>query len=175
MVTTNDAVFSILFSCKDTLDSSRLIYYIYLLKLSKLNFNFKFKLNASGLVCRGLDEFIGDLINQDKIKFVDDSKIELTDLGYLYYDNTVLTLDDWDLLNHIKSLLDTFTEDELFFICVTDMIVYDILGKYGGEGLLKQKDNIIASISSLSNDYTDENFDAALKIIRQIRGGFDNE
>lgn len=169
MFTNNDILFSILHSCENGLESNRLIYYMYISQLAGLSFNFKYRVNASGLSCRPLNDYIGNVVNNDYIK-VDNGVIKVTKLGRYYYNSIILTADEWDIVNDIKNTLDTMDEKELFFICIVDIVVYDVLKKFGVDGLITQKSKIVSAISSLSQEYTDENFDAALKFIRKIKG-----
>lgn len=168
MFTTNDIMFCILESCVDDLESNRLIYYMYAFQMAGFDFNFKYKLNASGLVCRQLNDILCGVVNDDKV-VINDGIIQLTKSGMFYYNNIALTAKEWDKVNYIKSVFDIMSESELFFICITDMLVYDVLKVYGVDGLIQQKDKIINTVSSLSSEYTDENFDTALKFIKDVK------
>lgn len=168
MYTTDDILFCILESCVDGLESSKLIYYMYVFQMAGFKFSFRYRINASGLACKQLNECLDSLVNDDKVKVID-GVVKLTKSGEFYYDNVVLTASEWDKVNMIKSVLDTMNERELFFICITDMTVYDVLKTYGVDGLIKQREKIQSMISVLSKEYTDENFDTALKFIRIIK------
>lgn len=168
MYTTNDTVFCLLESCIDDLESSRLIYYMYVFQMSGFKFNFKYKLNASGLSCRQLNDMLGEIVNENKV-VVENGIIKLTNSGIFYYNNVILTANEWGRIDYIKSVLNVMSEKDLFFICITDMLVYDVLETYGVDGLIKQKERIKRSISALSSEYTDENFDTALKFIRTLK------
>lgn len=168
MFTTDDALFSVIHSCFDGLDSGKLVYYVYMYQVAGLDFKFRYKINTSGLTCRGVDNLLSQVINENKVS-VTDGKIILTSRGRLYYYNIPLTADEWELINYIKATLDTLTEEDLFAVCITDMIVYDTLAKYGVAGLVGQEDKIKTSIKALSPKFDDDDFDTALKFIRKVR------
>ena len=88
--------------------------------------------------------------------------ISLTSRGSSILFNTPMTAEEWDFIEDIKSTLDKLSEKELQALCITDMIVYDTLQRYGVDGLIKQENRIKSSIRAIcSNDFKDEDFDAS--------------
>jgi hypothetical protein len=141
---------------------------MYAFQSAGFNFKFKFRINTSGLACRQLNDAINDLMNREKIE-VSDGVVYLTPSGELYYDNVVMTAVEWETVNYITSVFDKMTEAEMLFICITDMFVYDVLKSRGVKGLVTDRDKIQSSVARLSPEYSEENFDAALKFIRKIK------
>lgn len=174
MYTSNDALFCVLHSSEYNLESRRLIYYMYVYQLAGLDFKFKYRIDASGLICKPLNDYLGAVVNSDKV-IVNDGIISLTSEGRFYHDNIMLTASEWDKVNYIRNVLDSMNEQELYFVCIVDMFVYDVLAKFGVDGLISQKNKIKKSISALSKAYTDDNFDSALKFIRIVKGEIKNE
>ena len=169
MYTANDALFCILESSYSGIESNRLIYYMYMYQLAGFNYKLKYKINVSGLTCRQLNELLNSVVNSDKIE-VNNGVVHLTSLGKLYYNNIALTYAEWEKIENIKSVLDNMSEKELYFICLVDMLVYDTLNQYGVDGLITQKARIKGTLASLCSEYSDENFDTALKFIKEIKG-----
>lgn len=169
MYTCDDVTFCTLESCIDELESSRLIYYMYIFQIAGFDFNLRYRLSATGLVSKQLNEVLCGVVNDDKVT-VKDGVIKLTKTGFLYYDNVALTMSEWDKVIYIKHVLDALNEQELFLVCIVDMMVFDVLKTYGVEGLVSQKDRIKNTISALSPEYSEENFDTALKFVRKVKG-----
>ena len=81
-----------------------------------------------------------------------------------------MTAEEWDFIEDIKSVLDKLSEKELQALCITDMIVYDTLHRYGVDGLVKQEDTIKSSIRTIcGSNFKDDDFDASLKFLRKVR------
>ena len=168
MYTVNDALFCILESSYSDIESSRLIYYMYIFQVAGFNYKLKYKINTNGLSCRQLNEMLSSVVNSDKV-ITSDGVVRLTPLGRLYYNNVVLTYSEWEKVDHIKSVLDNMSEKELYFLCLVDMLVYDTLNQYGVDGLIKQKNRIQSTLASLCSEYSEDNFNAALKFIKEIK------
>lgn len=169
MYTTDDVLFSILQSCCDDLDSNRLIYYVYIYQIAGLDYKFRYKIDASGLSCNGINNLLSQVINDGNVS-LKNGIIKLTSRGSSILFNTPMTAKEWDFIEDIKSALDEFSEEDLKALCITDMIVYDTLNRYGVDGLIKQESIIKSSIRTIcGNNFTDADFDAALKFLRKVR------
>lgn len=169
-LTGNDVVFSILHSCVGGLRSDRLVYYIYALQKAGLSLRYRFRVQSRGLTCRAISSDLNEMITHGKI-VCDNGWLELTSEGYLYYDNVILTAAEWDKVGSIKTLLDSLSVDELFFVCVTDIVVYDMLERSGVDGLINGRSTIEMAIQNLSPEYSSDNFNTALAVMRQIGDG----
>lgn len=169
MYTTDDVLFSILQSCCDGLDSNKLVYYVYIYQIAGLNYKFRYKIDASGLSCNGINNLLSQVINDGNVT-LKNGLIKLTARGSSILFNTPMTAKEWDFIEDIKSALDELSEKDLHALCITDMIVYDTLNRYGVDGLIKQESTIKSSIRTIcGNDFKDEDFDAALKFLRKVR------
>lgn len=169
MFTIDDVLFSILQSCCDSLDSNKLVYYVYIYQVAGLNYKFRYKIDASGLSCSGINNLLSQVINDGNVT-LNNGIISLTSRGSSILFNTPMTAEEWDFIEDIKSTLDKLSEKELQALCITDMIVYDTLQRYGVDGLIKQENRIKSSIRAIcSNDFKDEDFDASLKFLRKVR------
>lgn len=169
MYTTDDVLFSILQSCCDDLDSNKLVYYVYIYQIAGLNYKFRYKIDASGLSCNGINNLLSQVINDGNVT-LKNGIIKLTHRGSSILFNTPMTAEEWDFIEDIKSVLDKLSEKELQALCITDMIVYDTLHRYGVDGLVKQEDTIKSSIRTIcGSNFKDDDFDASLKFLRKVR------
>lgn len=169
MYTTNDVLFSAIQSCEDGLESNKLIYYIYIYQIAGLDYKFRYKIDASGLSCVGINNLLSQTISSGYIQ-LHQGVATLTAKGDAYLYNIPMTAKEWDFIEFIKTILDALTEDELKTLCITDMIVFDTLDKYGVDGLIRQESRIKASIRALCGGaLSDEDFNASLKILRKVR------
>lgn len=168
--TVNDVVFSILHSCVDGLRSDRLVYYMYAFQKAGLELKYRYRVQANGITCRDIASALNNLVTQNKI-VCEDGVLTLTSDGYLYYDNIVMTATEWDVVTGVRKLLDSLSVDELFFVCVTDIVVYDMLKRSGVDGLKSGRSTIERAVQNLCREYSAENFNTALGIMRQIGEG----
>lgn len=163
------AMFYMLESCTDNIDTGRLVYYMYIFQMSGFKLGFKYRINASGVSCRQINSLVNEAVNKGLIE-VRSGVVYLTDLGYSSYYSTPFTLEEWDKIDYIKSVLSRLSESELAFICLTDMLVYGVLNKNGYTGLIEKELEIKNTLSSLSSEYSLENFNAAIKFISGVKG-----
>lgn len=169
MLSLDDKLFCVLFSCKDTLASAKLPYYIYILQQTGVDFEFRFKLRPAGFTSSGLDSYIDSLVNSDKLE-VSEGKISLTSLGDMNLSSILLTAKEYDYYDRCINALDALSVSELYFVCLVDMLISDVKytkGHYGG--FAKNRESIQSTLKSLSSDYSDKNFDSALKLLRLIK------
>lgn len=169
-LTGDDVVFSLLHSCVDGLRSDRIVYYLYAFQKAGLDLKYRYRVQARGISCRDINTALNTLVAHNKIE-CSDGWLSLTPEGYLYYDNVLLTAKEWDSVNSIKALLDSLSEEELFFVCVTDIVVYDMLKRSGADGLKSGRSTIERAVQNLSSEYSSENFNTALGLMRQIGEG----
>lgn len=170
MFTDNDVVFCILHSCVDGIRSDRLVYYMYAYQKAGLNLKYRYRVQVHGISCSDITAVLNSLITQNKL-VCEKGQLILTDEGYRDYDNVSLTLKEWELINGIKSLFDKFSREELFFICVSDIVVNDMLRRSGVDGLRSGRATVESAIRNLTTEFSEENFDTALSIMRQLSEG----
>ena len=171
MVTIDDSLFCILFSSLDGLRCNRLVYYIYLFQLAGLDFEFRYKISPSGLNCVSLDKYLSNLVSDGKLIINDDGYQRLTKSGYFYVCDTLLRYNEYEFFTKSKLMLDKLSDDELFFVCISDIIISDVLKRYGYDGLVKQRDKIMVTLSNLSCEFSDDNLDSAMKICKHFKEG----
>ena len=168
--TENDAMFAVLHSCADGLRSDRLVYYMYAFQKAGLSLKYRYRVQANGLMCRAVAAELNKLVMQNKIA-CEDGVLCLTDEGYLYYDNVVMTAREWDIVDGVIGVLSSLSVDELFFVCLTDIMLCDMLKRSGVDGLLHGRETIERTLQTLCKEYSADNFNTALSLMRQIGEG----
>jgi len=133
-------------------------------------FEFRFKFGAEGLYSDNLDSFISEMACAGMI-VVDNGHIQSTPKGDAVYASTVLSMEEWDYADWVFDAAEALTDEELIFVCMSDVLVQDTLKRKGAEGLMIEKTRICDALASLSRVYTLENFNNSLKIFRHIRSG----
>ena len=166
----DDKFLCVISSCEEELDSSRITYYMYLFQSAGYNYNFRYKLESDGIRSRGLNGYIDELLEQGYITdgngILKASKDAIDEVS-----NYIMSYQDIELHNTILSYIEDLTLTELHFLVVTDMTITEITKTYGIEGLVKKKDEIIRIISSLSKEFSEENLNGAMKIIKVLKRG----
>lgn len=170
MYTVDDAKFAVLHSCASPMSSARLSEYLYIYQLAGLNYEFRYRFVASHIKSAGVDSVISRLINDDFI-VIEDGDMVLSETGLSDYESTILSYAEWAKLDYIKSILDSLTDSQLYFVVVSCMIVSKYYNKYGVNYMLEHKDVVTNAVASLSVEYDEENFDAAMKIYMIVSGG----
>lgn len=165
-----DRLFSILYACIDGLKSTRLVYYMYLFQIAGVDYNLKYKVSTNGLKSKGVDEFIDYMLVQGVVN-IHDGVLTVTNEGNRYIDRILFTAEEWDTMEYIQSLLKSLSDEELYFICLVDVIMFDAYNSCDVEQLIQDKDKIKRTIALLSDEYSDDNFDCALKVLRWLRKG----
>lgn len=164
----DDAKLCVLSACDGSLESKKLVYYMYMYQLSGFKFNFKYSIGAHGLVCRGLNDYLCEVVGAGEL-VVRGTCVCLTSLGEEKFDDVVRTLQEWEVLDNVKVFLDNLSCGELYLLCLVDMFVYDVMGRYGAEGLMKQEAQIKHSIGSLMGYFSDEDFNTAVGVVNKLR------
>lgn len=168
MFSSDDKVYCVLHSVDNGLSSTRLVYYMYLYQLAGLDFNFRYSISTRGIKCKGLDEHISNMINYDLI-CLEDGEIKRTELGYFSYIEFPLLLSEWDFIEKFKAELDSLSDDDLYFIVLANILVENVQTKYGVEGLITRKSDIVASLTALTRDYDDTKLNYAIKFGRTYK------
>ena len=168
-----DRVFCIIYLADRYLDKSRLVYYMYLLQLMDwyLDLGFHYKLATGGMLSRDLDKCLDGLVLSEHVSIKND-KLCLTNLGELYSSNLYLTCEEEDFLDDMLDILDRLTIAELRFVCCVDMVVNEVKNKCTASEFAKSRGKITNYLMALSAEYSAENFNSALKIIRMLKEGF---
>lgn len=169
MWTGDDMLFCMLHNCDTGLKTSKLNCCFYLYQLLGFNFDLRYKLTASGIECREVNDFLDLAISMNMVE-IRDGVVYSTSSGSDYYSAIGLFADEWEKVDNLRSLILGLTADEVYFIVLTDIVISDVVRKQGVEALVQNRSNIVRSLSALSTEYSDDNFNSAIKVIRYIKG-----
>lgn len=164
----DDSLFCILSSCEKESSICQITNNIYIYQLAGFDINFKYKLPFRNLTSLDLNQVITDTISMG---YLDETSngIKLTILGEELLKGFVGSQAEFDYVNKINKIRDSFSTDELNFICLTNYIVSEVKEKYGVEGLISQKSKIKETLKRLSSVFSEENFNDALSVLKEIR------
>lgn len=168
MFSADDKMLLVLHSCYDGLATERLPYYIYMLQKIGVDFNFRYRLGASKFASKGLNEYLNILMNEGLLR-VRGSFLEPTNAGREKYFDLALTYDEWELLDWAKAVFDSLTDTELYFVCLTEMIVDEAFQRGGYQELIRGETAIKDALKGLSHDYSEENFNSAIHLSRVLK------
>lgn len=169
-ISCDDKLLCIVSSCEYKIDSNKIVYYMYLFQMAGYDFNFRYKITYNGLRSRGLNNYIDELLNLGYI--IDNNGLIISsDKAVAEVSEYIMTLEDIEAHEGILDQLDLLTLDDLNFIVITDIAIREIRKKYGVDALVQNKGYIAETISKLSKEYSEENLNNAIKIIKLIKKG----
>ncbi|MBQ8234773.1 MAG: hypothetical protein IJZ36_04235 [Bacilli bacterium] len=171
-----DKYYSILGSVQDKLKANRLIAYLYLYQMAGFNINFKYKVTGAGMKSTDATTYLNNLISKGLIT-VKRGMLYLCDSENTLETKYNISEEDNEIFEKIKVLADKLDYDVLYFVCITNLVLTDMLDKFGADFLENDlyKNKLKQIISNLCFEYTDNNLDRTLKLIEDIKThNFDN-
>lgn len=170
MKTWDDRKFCTLVCSDRGVSASRMTCYMYVLGLIGYKLDFRYKITSNGFVSSDLASYLNDLIgegylesNSGVLSFTDDLSEEMMKFPLWYY--------DLDMLTYTLDILRDLTSDELLLLCLTDVIVSDVMKKSNPSELKNQRATIECTLRKLCSAYSDENFDTCIRLISKFKSG----
>lgn len=170
MKTGNDRLFCTLVSSEGGIKTGRITCYMYLFQLAGFELNFRYKVANYGVKSNDFNQYLSEAINQGVLntnRGIINVTIDIEE-AYLKYP---LGITDLNLIENIKSFLDALSDDDLTFLCLTDIIVSDTKKKVSVNKMAEERTTIESVLKGLSPVFSEENFDTSLKVIRFIKEG----
>ena len=143
---------------------------MYLFQIAGYDFNFRFKITYNGIRSRGLDNYIDELLNLGVITDGNGILHSTKEMMDRLSDEYVVTIAEDEKHNAILNKLNSMSFDDIIFLVITAMTIKEVKKKYGINGLSRSNNYVKDTIEKLSNNYSDENLDKAISIIRVIEG-----
>ena len=81
------------------------------------------------------------------------------------------TAEELDFFHQLMVLLNSCTDAELKFLCYTDIMIEDMKRMYSPSEFGNQKPVLVNALKRVSTEYSNENLEAALKILRLVQEG----
>ena len=168
MKTADDKFYCVTACCDNNFSYARSLYSMYLFQIAGFNLGYRFKITTSGVCSRDFDAYMNDKIADGSFKTKDGDILTCFNIEDFLL-STPIDLSGIEVTDYIISNLSNVTDDELAFICLTDILIQDTLRKGGADYLKKQRSSIEDTLAALSACYSEENFDAAIYITRTLR------
>lgn len=165
MVTSNDRVFCSLVACDYGIDMKKMPYYMYLMQVAGFEVNYRYTVHTNRIRSHGLSKDINTLISMGVL----DNDYELTDKGAGELGKLFVTWYEDETADMVSELVSQSTTNELYVLCVVDIIVMETLEKSGYVGLMSNKDTILRDVRYLCGDVSDETFDDCIGVMRILR------
>lgn len=162
-----DRDFCCVSACMNGVSCRKLPYAMYMLQCAGMDLAYKFTVKNSRLKSHGLQAVINNIQALGYIT----KKYELTDEGSYFLSHYFLTVAEDESIDNVCKLCVSMSADDLYLICVTDILIQEILDAEGVDALVKEKESIRGMVKGLCDAYSDEAFDDAVGIMRIIRKG----
>lgn len=161
--------FYILSLCESNcISSTRLMYLIYLLGKMENLYKFKYKITARGINCGELDTLINEVINSGYAT-QSNKGLVVTAKGEQFLYDFQESYDVFERFNSFENFMSRISTDNLRLIVVSDIILEDLKGKDFNS--LLDRDKVESIVSRLTVNFTSEDFDVAVGILRRLKEG----
>lgn len=168
MITSDDKLFCLLTSIETPISTGRLNCYIYILQKLGFTLDYQFRVNVSGVRSKSFARYLEEQISTGFIT-QKDGNISLTSESLKVLESFILTWEELDSTSRVKYILDRLTDDELYLVCIVDIIITDVIKTRGIEALVTSRNFIENSVSNLCSAYSKENFNLAVALIRRLK------
>lgn len=161
--------FYILSLCEgNCISSTRLMYLIYLLGKMENLYKFKYKITARGINCGELDTLINEVINSGYAT-QSNKGLVVTAKGEQFLYDFQESYDVFERFNSFENFMSRISTDNLRLIVVSDIVLEDLKGKDFNS--LLDRDKVESIVSRLTVNFTSEDFDVAIGILRRLKEG----
>ena len=161
--------FYILSLCESScISSTRLMYLIYLLGKMENLYKFKYKITARGINCGELDTLINEVINSGYAT-QSNKGLVVTAKGEQFLYDFQESYDVFERFNSFENFMSRISTDNLRLIVVSDIVLEDLKGKDFNS--LLDRDKVESIVSRLTVNFTSEDFDVAVGILRRLKEG----
>lgn len=168
MITSNDRLFCLLTSIEKPISTGRLNCYIYILQKLGFNLDFQFRVNVSGVRSKSFSRYLEEQVSTGFI-VQRNGDITLTSESSRVLENFILTWESLDSVFKIKSTLDALSDDELYLVCIVDIIITDVIKSRGIDALVTSRNFVENSVKNLCSEYSEANFNLAVALIRKLK------
>lgn len=168
MKTSDDRLFSLISCCEYEIESRRYVPYMYIYQMAGFEMGYSFRITSSGLKSRDCEGYLNEAM-ANGILSTSKKKLRLnldSDSALMQYP---LDFNEIELLEYIDSTINNLEYDDLLFLCITDIVMQDMISKVSYEGLADKRDEVEGILASLSTAFSKENFNNALSVISKIK------
>lgn len=167
MKTKDDRGFCNLVACDSNIGIQKIPYFMYLMQAAGFELGYRYSVRFDKVKSHGLISSLGDMVSLGYIT----NKYTLTDRGVEELNHYFLTNADCGLCDEVLSYVESFDLDQLYLLCVTDIIVCDALNTGGCDSLIRDKEEIIKMVKNLCTNFSYEDFNYSIGVFRKLRKG----
>lgn len=167
MKTRNDRIFCCLVASSYGLTSRKMPYAMYMLQSVGFELNYRYSIRFGSLRSHGLLNVVGDITSRGYIA----QNYSVTPSGYDELGTYFITARESNIISRVMDLCTNYSKDELYLICIVDLLIKETIEKGGSEALIADKDVIKSTAENLCSCYTDDWFNKAIRIMKELRGG----
>lgn len=167
MRTKDDRCFCNLLACANNIGVRKMPYMAYLMQISGFELNYRYSIRLDSIKSHGLINSLGDLVASGFVT----RGYQLTETGEANFNGFYITNVEDKLCNHIVSLVEKLNVSQLYMICTTDIMMQETLRTGGYRALKADKEDIKKTVKDLCPQYTEDSFNNAVKIVRELRRG----
>lgn len=165
MKTRNDREFCNLLACSREVGAQKMPYYMYLMQAAGFDLRYRYSIRVDKLRSHGMVTALGSTISRGYAT----NRYEITDNGRVALVNMPLTEEDSITCDEVLDYIKNFDIQQLYFLCVVDIIVQSELVTSGYKGLIDNKEEIIKTVKSIVKEYSDDDFDYSIGVFRKLR------
>lgn len=168
MITSNDRLFCLLLSAESDISIGRLNCYTYMFQKLGFSLEYPFRINVSGVRSKSFARYLEEQVSTGLV-LQKNGTIVLTKDSSTLLEGFILSYDELSVTDRIKKILDNLSDDELYLVCIVDIIIEDVIKSKGVDALVTSRNFIETSVKNLCSEYTEENFNLAVSLIRKLK------
>lgn len=176
-ITKDDRLFCMFVCADDSIKCNRIVCYLYVLQEMGFNLGFRYKVSNGGISSRDIDNYMNELLGSGLLvmkNHVISAEIPLNEV-FLEYP---LDYQDLCALEVVLQALRSLDDEDLNFMCLTNLVTHNVHEKVSFSDYNTSREMIVNILKSQSTVYSDENFNASLKVmnlLREYRDNLDND
>lgn len=166
-MTCDNRLFCLLYYTEDSITTYRLNCYMYLLQKLGLKMGYVFRVTVSGLRSKNFALYLEEQLSLGVLE-QKSGLIYLSSDSRFTLDSFVVSLHNLNVMLKLKHILSSLSDDELYLVCITDIIINDVVSTKGVDSLIAQREFIESSVKNLCSIYSKENFNLAVSLILKL-------
>lgn len=160
-------LYCLIFSALDGISVKRLSCYMYLLQKIGFNLDYTYSITTRGIQSKNFSRYLEKQVSTGLLQQTRGTIIP-SQQGVSYLERCIVSYDEYICPRLLVSMLDKLSDEELYLVCVTDIILQDIIKSRGIDALLKEREFIETSISNLCSAYSKDNFNMTISLLSKI-------
>lgn len=176
-ITKDDRLFCMFVCADDNVKCNRIVCYLYVFQEMGFNLGFRYKVGNGGISSRDVDNYMNELLGNGLLSMKNHTLLAEISLDEAFLEYP-LDYQDLCALELVLQALRSLDDEDLRFMCLTNLVTHNVHEKVSFSDYSASREMIVNILKSQSTVYSDENFDASLKVmnlLREYRDNLDNE